>query len=155
MRALYVGSFDPFTNGHYQIIKQAEDLFDEVIVGLASNPNKKRRFQPYSCLNAIAPYLKATTNLQYLEDEELTINAFERFNCDYLIRGLRNTSDYLYEEQLFYMYKELCPDLKVIYLRADNTSSSFVWELYKRNMDLTKYVPYNPKELVLYQKESY
>lgn len=150
MRALYVGSFDPITNGHYQIIKQAEDLFVDVIVALAHNPSKQRRFKPYSCLNAIAPYLKSSTDLQYLKSNELTTNAFQRLECDYLIRGLRNTSDYLYEEQLFYMYKELCPDIKVVYLRADNTSSSFVWELYKRNLDIAKYVPYNPSELVLY-----
>ena len=53
MKALYIGSFDPFTNGHYEVLKQAEELFDEVIICIARNPKKKRRFTELTCGNSL------------------------------------------------------------------------------------------------------
>lgn len=145
MKALYIGSFDPFTNGHYEILKQAEEIFSEVIICIARNPKKKRRFSEVTCANAIMHLDDKKRKIIY--SDELTPYLMEEFNCDYLIRGLRNTSDYLYEEQLYQMYKELKPDFKVIYLRGNNISSTFVYELYQRDMDITKYIPYDTNYL--------
>ena len=140
MKALYIGSFDPFTNGHYEILKQAEDLFSEVIICFATNPKKKRRFSQLTCANALNHLDKKRI---IISSNDLTPNIMKEYNCKYLIRGLRNTSDYLYEEQLYQMYKELDKDFKCIYLRGNNISSTFVWELYKRDLDVSNYLPYN------------
>lgn len=146
MKALYIGSFDPFTIGHYEVLKQAEELFEEVHVYVSHNENKKRRFNVIDCAYAIKQIddLKDSTKNNVGESDILTTDLARELNCDYLIRGLRNTSDYLYEEQLSQMYKELNPNLKVVYFRANNNiSSTFVYELYKRGLAIDKYLPYD------------
>lgn len=146
MKALYIGSFDPFTIGHYEILKQAEDLFGEVIICFARNPKKKRRFTELTCGNALN--FMDNKKRTIIHSDDLTPYIMEEYNCKYLIRGLRNTSDYLYEENLYNMYKEISPDFKCIYLRGNNVSSTFVWELYKRDMDMVqKYLPYDINHL--------
>ena len=140
MKALYIGSFDPFTIGHYEVLKQAEELFDKVLIVVSNNSSKKRRFSSIACGSAIA----TLTDNVVMTSEELTTDLMKQYKCDYLIRGLRNTSDYLYEEQLAQMYKELNPNLKVVYFRANNNiSSTFVYELYKMGLSIDKYLPYD------------
>lgn len=145
MKALYIGSFDPFTNGHYEVLKQAEELFDEVIICFARNLNKQRRFSAITCGNAINH--RDGKRRTIIHSDELTTDIMKQWNCEYLIRGLRNTTDYLYEEQLFEMYKQLLPTIKVIYLRGNHVSSTFVYELYKRDLSVSKYIPYNINHL--------
>lgn len=143
---MYVGSFDPFTIGHYSILQQAIELFDDVVVCVAENINKQRRFNIRNTLSAIRSIVPK--NIQVTTSKELMVDVCRVYDCKYLIRGLRNTSDYLYEESLYQMYKELDKDLRVIYLRSDNNiSSSFVYELYKRGKNIDKYVPYSPNLL--------
>lgn len=146
LKALYVGSFDPFTNGHYEILKQAEQLF-EVTVVIASNPNKKSYFEDYLKVDTIEA-IKAE-NTSVVISRSLTTDLFDYYNCDYIIRGLRNTTDYLYEENLYQMYKQVNPNIKVVYFKAEsNVSSSLVRELFKREKDISKFVPYNPELLL-------
>lgn len=144
MKALYIGSFDPFTIGHYEILKQAEELFDEVLIVIADNPHKKRRFDKIYCSKAI----KQITKNEIVWSYELTTDLMKSYNGNYLIRGLRNTSDYLYEESLIKQYKMLMPEIKVIYFRANNDiSSSFVYALHERKLDIQPYIPYDKKYL--------
>jgi pantetheine-phosphate adenylyltransferase len=145
MKALYIGSFDPFTNGHYEVLKQAEELFDEVIICIARNPKKKRRFTELTCGNALN--FMDGKKRTVVQSDDLTVNIMKQYGCKYLIRGLRNTSDYLYEEQLFQMNKEMDKDFKVVYLRGNNISSTFVYELYRRDMNIQPYIPYAKSHL--------
>lgn len=146
MNGLYIGSFDPFTLGHLDVVKQAVDLFDTVYVIIASNENKSRRFAMMSMINRLQKYFnevfgedKVIVNNKY---DVLTPDIAKQLDCKYIIRGLRSTSDYLYEENLYNQYKMLDKDLKVIYFKTDTAvSSTFVYELYKRNKDISSYVP--------------
>jgi pantetheine-phosphate adenylyltransferase len=107
---------------------------------VSNNSSKKRRFSSIACGSAIA----TLTDNVVMTSEKLTTDLMKQHNCDYLIRGLRNTSDYLYEEQLYQMYKELNFNLKVVYFRANNNiSSTFVYELYKMGLPIDKYLPYD------------
>ena len=144
MKALYIGSFDPFTIGHYEVLKQAEDLFKSILICIADNPTKKRRFDRLYTVRAI----EKITKHKVIWSNALTTDLMQAYKIPYLIRGLRNTSDYLYEEQLIKQYKILKPDIKVVYFRADNDiSSTFVYELYKRKIDIQPYLPYDKKYL--------
>lgn len=143
-KALYIGSFDPFTSGHFDILLQAQQLFDEIIIAVAKNPQKKRRIDADICASAIT----SVTGFPVIVSNNLTTDLMERYECEYLIRGLRNTTDYLYEENLIKQYKLLKPDLKVVYFRTENdVSSSFVYELMKRDKSIKGYIPYDEIEL--------
>ena len=143
-RALYAGSFDPFTNGHLSIVEKASELFDEVIVGVTENSNKKRSTDMYDMAYAISRQFESCPNVTVvaLEDTLVADYCKER-DIHYLIRGLRNTSDYLYEENIAKINKEINPDLQTIYFRADNDviSSSMIRELQKYKKDVSRFIP--------------
>lgn len=144
-RALYAGSFDPFTNGHLSIVEKAAELFDEVIIGIAYNSNKKRCIDTYNMKDAIADQLEnlGLYNVIVVIIDGLIADYCEKQGIDYLIRGLRNTSDYLYEENIAKINREINPNLQTIYFRADNDviSSSMVRELWRYGKDISQYVP--------------
>lgn len=144
--AVYAGSFDPFTNGHLHIVKEAAEVFDQVYVVIARNTNKKRfigvnvmRSAIESCLNGAG--LK-NCKVAVLNDG-LVADYCRQVGALYLVRGLRNTSDYMYEENIAKINHEINPDLKTVYFRADNDviSSSMVRELFEYGKDVSKYVP--------------
>jgi len=142
--AIYAGSFDPFTNGHYDIFKQANELFDKVYLVFSDNPSKKRNYDIKLMMCAVEFYLQD----QYIEgykilpSDKLISDLARELNATYLIRGLRNPNDYIYEENIAKINKELNPDLNTIYFRTDNEiiSSTMVKELFKYGKDISKYV---------------
>lgn len=143
--ALFAGSFDPFTNGHLSIVKEASMMFDEVFVCIAYNPNKKRSTDAIAMKDAIELiiYHENLKNVCVVIHDGLVADFCKAFDIGYLIRGLRNTDDYLYEENIAKINFEINPELKTIYYRAKNDviSSSMVKELYKYGKDISKYVP--------------
>lgn len=139
-RAVYAGSFDPFTNGHFYIYEQAIEIFDEVVVLLANNPAKPRYTEPGRMRQMIADVLQSNSAIVY---EGLVADYCKDHNIRYLIRGLRNTSDYLYEEEVAKVNAEIFPDLKTVYFRAqdDVISSTMVRLLHEQGKDVGKYLP--------------
>lgn len=143
-KALYAGSFDPFTNGHLSIAEKGSELFDELIIGVSENSNKKRSTNMYDMAYAISEQFSHYRNVTVIAlEDELVADYCKKYDVDYLIRGLRNTSDYLYEENIAKINNEINPDLKTIYFRADNDviSSSMVRELDKHGKDISKFIP--------------
>lgn len=144
-KAIYPGSFDPFTNGHLDIVKKACALFDEVYVVIGVNKNKKRTFESEKMKTAIEKSLldENITNA-FVDSYEGLIAEFSKENgIQYMIRGLRNNMDYNYEENIAEANKLIYPGLEYVYFRAENValSSSMVKELHSYNHDITKYVP--------------
>lgn len=143
-KALYAGSFDPFTNGHLHIAEKAAELFDELVIGVTSNSNKKRTTDLYDMAYAMYELFQPYNNVSVVElDGCLVADYCRKRDICYLVRGLRNTSDYLYEENIAKINSEINPNLKTIYFRSDNDviSSSMVRELQKYGKDISKYVP--------------
>lgn len=143
-RAIYAGSFDPFTNGHLDILKQASELFDIVYLIFANNDSKKRTYDAYQMTQATRNTLQ-DNNLDNvcITTSNLLISDFAKEqDVKYLIRGLRNPNDYNYEENIAKINKELNPSLHTVYFRADNEiiSSSMVKELFNYGKDISKYV---------------
>lgn len=145
-KSIYPGSFDPFTNGHLSIVKEAAEIFDEVVILIANNPDKKRAFDIWSMKQAIEDIL--TANRIYNCKVEICDGLVAKYaaseNIKYMIRGLRDSIDYNYEENIANKNHVINPELKCIYFRAEDTaiSSSFVKELYKYGEDISPYVPY-------------
>ena len=148
----YSGSFDPFTNGHLHIIKTASKVFDKVIVGIGINYQKKRRFDSLLMKSAIEKTLKNEQlhNVEVITYNSLTVDIALKYNANFLIRGLRNDTDYAYEENLSQVNQEIS-DLDSIYYRAGNLdfiSSSMVAELISYNKDVSKYLPKEILEII-------
>ncbi len=141
----YAGSFDPFTIGHLHIIKVSSKIFDRVIIGIGVNPKKTRRFDKIKMKNAIEKLLKSENikNVEVITFDGLTADTAIEFKADFLIRGVRNGIDYDFEENLAVINEEIA-GIDTIYVRSGELgaiSSSMVFELLKRNKDVSKYIP--------------
>lgn len=143
--AIYPGSFDPFTNGHLDIVKKASRLFEKVYIIIGVNPQKRRTYAPEVMVAAIDGALKENgiTNCEVCPFEGLVAEFAKLHGAGYMIRGLRNNMDYNYEENIAEVNKLINPQLEYVYFRADNVavSSSMVKELAMFGKDVSKYVP--------------
>lgn len=151
--AVYAGSFDPFTNGHLSMVRQAAGIFDELIIVIADNFNKKRHYDSLRMRDAILYCLISEgliVNCSVVTSEYMTVDACSAWGAQYLVRGIRSTSDFLYEEDIAKINKRLNPDIKTVYLRAedDALSSSMVRELLAFNKDISTYVPSSVLNLI-------
>lgn len=144
-RAIYPGSFDPFTNGHLDIVKKSAALFGEVYVVIGVNSQKKRTFPAEKIKSAIEAVLREQkiTNVQVIVYEGLVAEFAKTQKIKYMIRGLRNNMDYNYEENIAEVNKLINPDMEYVYFRAENValSSSMVKELHSFGLDVSSYVP--------------
>ena len=144
-KAIYPGSFDPFTNGHLDIVKKASALFDEVYLVIGINSKKHRAIPSDKMKEAIELTLKelGLTNV-YIDIFDGLIAKYAKANgIRYMIRGLRNNMDYNYEENIAEVNKLINPEMEYIYFRAENVavSSSMVKELRNYDQDVSMYVP--------------
>ncbi len=143
--AIYPGSFDPFTNGHLDIVKKGAKLFDKVHIVIGVNVNKKRTYDCELMKKAIEEVLKENniTNCEVYIYEGLVAEYTNQNNISYMIRGLRNNMDYNYEENIAEVNKLINSHLEYVYFRAENVavSSSMVKELHSFGKDVSKFVP--------------
>lgn len=156
MVGFYAGSFDPFTNGHLQIVKKSAKCFKKVIIGIGYNSDKTARIDKEQMRNAIEETIKemGLENVEVTLYEGLTVDEAKKQGADILIRGLRNGTDYQYEENISEMNEKMA-GIDTCYFRAGELgylSSSFVMELYNHNKPIDEYVPPKIAEL-LYSKK--
>ncbi|HEP1492872.1 TPA: pantetheine-phosphate adenylyltransferase [Streptococcus pyogenes] len=143
---LYTGSFDPVTNGHLDIVKRASGLFDQIYVGIFDNPTKKSYFKLEVRKAMLTQVLADFTNVIVVTSHErLAIDVAKELRVTHLIRGLRNATDFEYEENLEYFNHLLAPDIETVYLISRNKwqalSSSRVRELIHFQSSLEGLVP--------------
>ena len=146
-KVLYPGSFDPITKGHMNIVNQACDLFDEVVIAILKNPNKKNYFfTGEERLEIIKEIYKDNPNVKVvLSDKKAAVDVALENNCNGIVRGLRSVTDFEYEIGLSQINKEISNDLvNTICLFADSNyqfiSSSVVRELVFLDKDVSRYV---------------
>ena len=157
-KVLYPGSFDPITKGHMNIVKQASDLFDEVIIAVLQNPLKKSSlFTLEERIEIIKELYKNVSNIKIVSDSKATVDIALLYGCKAIIRGLRSLSDYDYEVQLQQINKEISDNqINTICLFADKeyqfVSSSVVKELFNLDKDFSRYVDPLVQEKMLIKK---
>lgn len=145
MVGFYAGSFDPFTNGHLAIVKKTAKCFDRVIIGIGKNSEKKARIDKNKMKKAIEATLKSEKiqNAEVVIYDGLTAKVAKEMGAEILIRGLRNGTDYQYEETIAEINDEYSK-FDTCYFRAGNLgylSSSMVMELYNAGENVEKFVP--------------
>ena len=142
---IYPGTFDPVTLGHMDIIRRAAGIFDEVYVGMLINQQKKFYFTQEQRMEMLR---EATKNIEHVYVESfygLLIDYANAKGARFVVRGIRNATDYEYEQQMAVINRTLKPDLETVFLTAsagmDVVSSTFVRELIAFDADLSGFVP--------------
>ena len=142
---LYPGSFDPFTNGHLDLVMRASLLFDQVIVAVAVNPGKNPLFSLEERRQQIEEACKNVPNVKVVAIKGLLVDSLELYKADAVLRGLRAFSDFEYELQMALMNRSLRDDCETIFMMPTTNnsfvSSRLVKEVAHLGADYSKYVP--------------
>ncbi len=153
-KALFPGSFDPFTLGHKVVVDQALDLFDEVVIAVGINNSKAGLLSPKNRVRLIQDLYAGDERVQVVTYEELTGALCREMGISVLLRGLRNSVDFEYERNIAQINQTLFPEIKTVLLFTPAAyvaiSSSVIRELVAfggdpqalmpENVDLKKYL---------------
>ncbi|GAA3965195.1 pantetheine-phosphate adenylyltransferase [Hymenobacter antarcticus] len=144
--ALFPGSFDPFTNGHLDIVRRGTALFDEVIVAIGTN-SSKQRYVPVEQMQALL--------LELFRDEpQVSVRTFKGLTAEfarevgarYLLRGLRNSLDFEYEKPIAYGNQHINAELETVFLLTSPLlgaiSSTIIRDIHRFGGDVTAFLPY-------------
>ncbi|WP_147676090.1 pantetheine-phosphate adenylyltransferase [Algibacter pacificus] len=143
-KALFPGSFDPITLGHYDIIKRGVTLFDEIIVAIGINADKKYMFSLEERKAFIEKTFADEPKVKVVTYEGLTVHFCQEIGVEFILRGLRNPADFEFEKAIAHTNRELASIETVFLLTAAKTSyisSSIVRDVIRNNGDYTKLVP--------------
>lgn len=145
--ALFPGSFDPFTKGHHDIVLRGLNLFDRVIVAIGHNSKKNNRyFELDWMVGKIEEAFKGETRVSVIIYDELTAQLAKKHEAQFLLRGLRNTTDFEYENSISQVNRYLNTDLETIFLITSPDlapiSSSIIREVHRYGGDVNPFLPY-------------
>ncbi|MCF6295802.1 MAG: pantetheine-phosphate adenylyltransferase [Flavobacteriaceae bacterium] len=143
-RALFPGSFDPLTLGHYDIIRRGVTLFDEVIVAIGLNADKKYMFSLEERKQFIKDAFADEPRIKVVTYKGLTVEFCKEIGVGFILRGLRNPADFEFEKAIAHTNRKLTEIETVFLLTAAKTSfisSSIVRDVIRNNGNYTKFVP--------------
>lgn len=145
--ALFPGSFDPFTKGHHDIVFRGLSIFDEIIIALGNNSAKNRYFDLEMMKSKIEGLYIDQSQVKVIIYNELTANLARKLNANFLLRGLRNTTDFEYENSIAQVNKSINGDLESVFLITSPEyaaiSSSIIREVHKYQGDVSHLLPYS------------
>lgn len=143
-RAIFPGTFDPFTIGHYSVVKRALSFMDEVIIGIGINENKNTYFPVEKRLEMIRELYKDEQRVKVMAYDCLTIDFAEQLDAGFIIRGIRTVKDFEYEETISDVNRKLA-GIETILLFTEPelscVSSTIVRELLHFNKDISQFIP--------------
>jgi pantetheine-phosphate adenylyltransferase len=145
--ALFPGSFDPFTKGHEDIVLRGLQIFDEIIIAIGYNSQKSTRyFDVDTMVKRIEKTFERYPNIKVFTYSELTAELAKKHNARFLLRGLRNTTDFEYENSISQVNRQLNSELESIFLITSPQlawiSSSIIREVHKYGGDVSEFLPY-------------
>lgn len=144
--ALFPGSFDPITNGHVETAKKAAQIFDKVYVVAMTNTSKHYLFTAKERADFIRDALKNIPNIEVLDKPDmLTVNLAHELHARAIVRGVRNSADFRYEQEIAGINKRLAPDINTVLLFSspENSfvASSMIKELARFDEDVHQFLP--------------
>jgi len=144
--ALFPGSFDPFTKGHEDIVLRGIKLFDEIIISIGHNSKKTRYFPIDYMMSNIQTTFSGIDGISVITYNELTAELAKKYNASFLLRGLRNTTDFEYENSIAQVNKDINSELESVFLITSpeyaSISSSIIREVHSYGGDVSKFIPY-------------
>lgn len=143
--AVFPGSFDPITIGHVSLIKRAAKIFDKVIIAIGVNTSKNKLFPIDVRINWIEEVFKNNKKVEVMEFDGLTVDFCKDVGAKFIIRGLRNASDFDYEKTIAQLNSELNKDIETVLLiskpKHSHISSTIVREIIRVKGDASMLVP--------------
>ncbi|WP_053972384.1 pantetheine-phosphate adenylyltransferase [Mangrovimonas sp. ST2L15] len=144
-RAIFPGSFDPITLGHYDIIQRGVKLFDEIIVAIGINSDKKYMFSLEERKKFIEDAFKDESKVKVVTYTGLTIDFCNEIEVPFILRGLRNPADFEFEKAIAHTNRHLSGGIETVFLltaaKTSYISSSIVRDVIKNNGNYTQLVP--------------
>ena len=144
-KALFPGSFDPFTAGHLNILKRALTMFDEVVVAVGINQDKPGFFSMEKRLDLIRQATKGMEGVSVMQYDCLTIDACRQMGIHHIVRGVRNMIDFETERSIADANRRLAPEIETIIIPTAqefaHISSSAVRDILRHGGDLSTFIP--------------
>ncbi|MCB9188932.1 MAG: pantetheine-phosphate adenylyltransferase [Flavobacteriales bacterium] len=143
--AVFAGSFDPITLGHFSIVEKALPLFDKIYVAVGTNTSKSYLYDADKRFELTKQSFVAYDKVEIAAFEGLTVDFCKSVNANFLLRGLRNNIDFEYEKPIAEMNRKLYPELETVFLITDAEmsciSSSIVRELIRNEGNVDRFLP--------------
>ena len=145
--ALFPGSFDPYTKGHEDIVLRGLKVFDKIMISIGHNTKKhKRYFEINEMVEKIEMLYHDNPNISVAIYNELTADFAKKHGADYMLRGLRNTTDFEYENSIAQINANLNPNLETVFLITSPEyafiNSSIIREVHQYGGDVDNFLPY-------------
>tara|TARA_B100000927_G_scaffold252568_1_gene217930 strand:+ start:222 stop:689 length:468 start_codon:yes stop_codon:yes gene_type:complete len=151
-KAIFPGTFDPFTLGHLDVLKRSVLIFDEIIIGIGKNNDKKSMFSVEDRISFIKNSTVELKNVKVMSYEGLTIDFCKNVNANFIVRGVRNNGDFEFEKAIARTNRLLSKIETVFLLTSAETSfisSSIVRELIKNNGNYHELIPESITKILL------
>ena len=143
-KAIFPGSFDPITLGHVDVIQRSLPLFDELVIAIGVNSNKKYRFSLDQRIQFIEKTFSQESKIKVQSYEGLTVNFCQEIGAKFILRGLRNPADFEFEKSITHVNRTLS-DIETVFLLTSSAtafiSSSIVREIIRNKGDYKRFVP--------------
>lgn len=144
-KAIFPGSFDPITKGHEALVIRGLELFDEIIVAIGTNASKKYLYTLEQRIEFIKQTFKNQPRVSVQSYEGLTIEFCKNVNAKFMLRGLRNSSDFTFEKSISQVNRELNPQIETVFLitspELSAINSSIVRDIIINNGDASNFLP--------------
>ncbi len=144
-RAVFPGSFDPFTRGHENVILRALPLFDEIIIAIGINAEKKALFQVDQRLQWIKQVFAEYPQVKIESFTGLTVDFCKQVNASYILRGLRTSADFEFERSIGQINKQMYTDIETVFFltlpQYTALTSSIVRDIIRNGGDARAFVP--------------
>lgn len=143
--ALFPGTFDPFTNGHAEVVSKGLNLFDKIVIAIGINASKKEMFSLDQRMEWIRQIYKNTDRIEVLSYSGLTLQICEEVGAQFILRGLRTVSDFEYERQIALVNESLNSKLQSVFVMSGHEhsiiSSTIIRDLIRHGGEFKQYLP--------------
>ena len=143
-RAIFPGTFDPFTIGHHSLVERALQLVDEIIISIGVNQNKKTHFPLEKRREAIASLYQNHPKVKVMTYESSTVDFAKSVDARFILRGIRTVNDFEYEKNIADVNRQITGiETFILFTEPKHThiSSAIVRELLRFNIDISDFVP--------------